>query len=93
MKKVKAICIYRDNKVYNFTALYKDTEIPLIRYSLGDSPYEYNTFDDLYKDMLSVLKSNDMYCGHIVAFERKWYNISFIDLNNPVEIERFSLKE
>ena len=93
MKKVKAICIYKDNKVYNFTALYKDAEIPLIRYELtGVSPYEYNTFEDLYKDMLSVLKSNDMYCGYSVAFERKWYNISFIDLNNPVEIARFSLK-
>lgn len=92
MRKVKAICIYRDNEVYNFTALTKDSEVTLIRYSLGDRPYHYPTFNDLYEDMLKVLKSNNMYCGYTVAFERKWYDISFIDLNNPTEIERFSLK-
>ena len=92
MRKVKAICIYKDNKVYNLTALLKDTEVTLIHYDQEDErPYQYSTFRDLYMGVLSVLKSNNMYCGHYTEFNREWYDISFIDLDNPTEISKYSI--
>ena len=93
MRKVKAICIYRDNKVFNLTALLKDTEVTLIHYYDKEDkrPYQYDTFRDLYMDVLSVLKSNNMYCGHYTEFNREWYDISFIDLGNPTEVSKYSI--
>lgn len=92
MRKVKAICIYRDNKVYNLTALLKDTEVTLIHYDQEDEiPYQYDTFRDLYMSVLGVLKGNNMYCGHYTEFNREWYDISFIDLDNPTEISKYSI--
>ena len=35
MRKVKAICVYKDNKVYDFTAQLKDANVTLIHYDLG----------------------------------------------------------
>lgn len=94
MKRVKAICVYKDNKVYNFTALSKDTNITLIHYDLENTkitPCHHDTFEDLYKDLLGVLKSNDMRCGYYEEFNKKWYDISFIDLNNPTVISKYSI--
>ena len=41
--------------------------------------------------MLEVLKSNSMYCGKYTAFERDIYDIAFIDLDNPTEVNRYSV--
>lgn len=94
MKKVKAICIYKDNKVYNLTALLKDTSVPLIIYDLEDTritPCPHDTFEDMYRDVLGVLKCNDMYCGHYTEFNRKWYDIVFINLDDPTKVNRYSI--
>lgn len=94
MRKVKAICVYKDNKVYNLTAQLKDTNITLIHYDLEDTkitPFHHTTFEDLYRSVLGVLKNNDMYVGHYEEFNRKWYDISFIDLNNPTVVSRYSI--
>lgn len=94
MRKVKAICVYKDNKVYNLTAQLKDTNVTLIHYDLEDTkitPYHHKSFEDLYVDVLQVLKNNNMYCGHHTEFNRKWYDISFIDLDNATEIHRYSI--
>lgn len=96
MRKVKALCVYKDNRVYNLTAMLKDSNVTLIHYDLGDdhiTPYHHETFDGLYRDVLGVLKSNDMYCGHYKDFNRVWYDISFIDLNDPTVVSKYSVSE
>ena len=94
MKTVKAICIYKDNRVYNFTAQLKDSNVTLIHYDLEDTkitPCYHDTFEDLYKDLLGVLKSNDMRCNYYEEFNKKWYDISFINLDNPTEVSRHGI--
>lgn len=94
MKRVKAICIYKDNKIYNLTALSMNSNIPLIRYDLEDTkvtPCHHNSFNEMYEDVLSVLKSNDMRCGYYEEFNKKWYDISFIDLDNPTVINKYGI--
>lgn len=94
MKKVKAICIYKDNQVYNLTALFEDTTVTLLQYDLEDSrltPPHHDTFEELVKDMLGVLKANNMRCGHYKEFNRVWYDIAFIDLNDPTVVSKHSV--
>ena len=95
MKKVTATVIYKDNMLYNLTVVHKNAIIPLVRYSLekDTKPYKYTCFNDLYKSVLNILKNNGFYTGFYTQFGRKWYDIQFINLNNPVNIEKFGLCE
>lgn len=91
MKKVTATVIYKDNMLYNLTVVRKNAIIPLVRYSLEKDakPYKYTCFNDLYKSVLNILKNNNFYCGFYNQFGRRWYDIQFINLENPVVIEKF----
>lgn len=91
MKKVTATVIYKDNSLYNLTVIHKNAIIPLVRYSLENDtkPYKYTCFNDLYKSVLNILKNNNFYCGFYNQFGRRWYDIQFINLENPVVIEKF----
>lgn len=91
MKKVTATVIYKDNMLYNLTVVHKNAIIPLVRYSLekDTKPYKYTCFNDLYKSVLNILKNNNFYCGFYNQFGRRWYDIQFINLENPVVIEKF----
>lgn len=94
MRKVKCICIYKDNKIYNLTAQLKDTNVTLLHYVLGDEriiPIPHETFWDMYRSVLKVLKHNDLYCGYYEEFNKKWYDISFIDLDSPTDIRKFGI--
>lgn len=91
MQKVTATVIYKDNMLYNLTVIHKNAIIPLVRYSLENDtkPYKYTCFNDLYKSVLNILKNNNFYCGYYEQFGRRWYDIQFINLENPVVIEKF----
>lgn len=95
MRKATATVIYKDNMLYNLTVNHKSNITPLVRYDLNDSPkpYKYTCFNDLYKAVLNILKNNEFYTGFYTQFGRKWYDIQFINLNNPVNIEKFGLCE
>lgn len=91
MKKAIATVIYKNNMIYNLTVNHKNAIIPLVRYDFNDSakPYKYICFNDLYKSVLNILKNNNFYCGYYDQFGRRWYNILFINLENPNVIEKF----
>ena len=91
MRKVSATVIYKDNTIYNLTVNNKGDLIPLIRYNEGsakDTCYK-RTFPEMYKLVLTILKNNNFYCGYYEQFGRRWYDIQFINLDNPVNIEKF----
>lgn len=95
MKKVSVTCIYRDNTIYNLTVNHKGALIPLIAYDEANvkHPYINRTFRAMYKSILGILKENNFYCGFYDDFGARWYDIQFIDLENPYEIHEYSLAE
>jgi hypothetical protein len=93
MKTVSAICIYKDNKIYNLTVNHNGNNTTLIHYDIeNDKPYIHKNFKELHDDVLSVLKSNNFRCNKINEFEAELYDISFIDLNLPTTISKMYYK-
>ena len=94
MRKVSATVIYKDNTLYNLTVNRKGVLIPLIAYDETSvkHPYEKRTFQTMYKSVLNILKNNNFYCGYYEQFGRRWYDIQFINLENPVNIEKFGME-
>lgn len=85
MRKVSATVIYKDNTLYNLTVNHKGVLIPLVA-------YEKRTFQTMYESVLNILKNNNFYCGYYEQFRRRWYDIQFINLENPVNIEKFGME-
>lgn len=85
MKKVTAICLHENySKVKNFTAVKANGDlVTLIHHNNIELAYGYNCFQDMYRDLLSILKQNGFYVKHWSAFGLDWYSINFIDIANP----------
>ena len=93
MKKVTATVIYKDNCIYNLTVNNKGRLTTLIAYDETDvkHPYANRTFQTMYKSVLNILKNNNFYCGYYEEFGKRWYDIQFINLENPVEVNKFGI--
>lgn len=84
MKKCNCIVTYNGSKLYS---IYANTENNLIELFRGEK--EYNSFNELYENVLLWLKNNNLYVKNYDEFNKKLYNINFIDIYNPSKIERF----
>ena len=94
MRKVTATAIYKGNKLYGLSVLHRNSLIPIVRYDLtGAQPFEYNNFQALYTAVLNLLKSNGFYVDSYKEFGCRWYNIQFLNLENPVKLEKHGYKE
>ena len=85
MKKVSATVIYRDNIIYNLTVNHKGNLTQLVT---NDSANSNSSFQDMYKRVLKILKNNNLYCGYYDMFNRRWYDIQFINLDRPFTIDK-----
>ena len=88
MIKVSATVIYKDNWIYNLTVNHKGKLTALIAYDETDVNRNFQT---MYKSVLNILKNNNFYCGYYEEFGKRWYDIQFINLDNPVEINKFGI--
>ena len=97
MKKASATVIYDSvsNQIYNLTINHNGEYINLIHYDLNKSPqpYKYETFQGLYETILNFARNNGYYYGRYQAFGSTWYDIQWIDLNNPTIISKYGYKE
>lgn len=95
MKQVVATCIYKDNMIFQLVVQYKERSVTLVSYDEESrlKPYRYEYFDNMYKDVLSILRQNGYYTKSFSAFNRVFYNINFIDLDRPTKISRYGLPE
>ena len=93
MIKVSVTVIYKDNWIYNLTVNHKGKLITLVAYDETDvkHPYANRTFQTMYKSVLNILKNNNFYCDYYEEFGKRWYDIQFINLENPVEINKFGI--
>lgn len=86
MKKVNCIAIYTYNHGYQLNkvvAKHKTENICLYSdnwdYIDKKHAYNYPTINDLYSDVLAMLKTNSFYVASWEQFNTKWYDIDFID--------------
>lgn len=94
MKTASATCVYHGTTIYNLTVNHKGELITLIRHKESDSSApDYNSFKDMYRAILNLLRVNNFRVKYIEAFNSRWYDIQFIDELNPTLIETFSIKE
>ncbi|HPJ12940.1 MAG TPA: hypothetical protein PLV00_06105 [Caldisericia bacterium] len=94
MRKVSVTVIYKDNTLYNLTVNHKGSLINLVSYDGTNEkqPYGKCTFQTMYKSILNILKNNNFYCSYYEQFGQRWYDIQFINLENPVNIEKFGME-
>ena len=93
MIKVSVTVIYKDNWIYNLTVNHKGRLVTLIAYDETDvnHPYVNRNFQTMYKSVLNILKNNNFYCDYYEEFGKRWYDIQFINLENPVEVNKFGI--
>ena len=91
MKKCTCTVIYRyiENRyeLINITVKHKHENILL--YGYQDFRYRHVYFNKMYESVLEILKNNNFYVHNWKMFESTWYDIDFIDIDNP-EINRYS---
>ena len=96
MKKCNCIVIYRyvekHYEILKIMVKHKHENIILYSEAWDETDrkhkYEYISFNAMYSDVLSFLKSNNFYVHTWKMFESTWYDIDFIDVDNW-EINRY----
>ena len=95
MKKASATVLYKGstNQIYYLALNYKNNLIPMINYSREKvQPYKYPTFNAMYKTVLNFAKNNGFYYASYKEFNCTWYDIQWIDIENPEKIEKYGFK-
>lgn len=96
MKKASAICIYDPgtNQIYNLTINHNMNCIPLIQYKASEkiNPYKYNNFNEVYETVLTIARNNGYYYSNYNEFGLTWYDIQWIDINNPTSINKYGYR-
>ena len=96
MYKASAIVLYnaKTNQIHNLTINHKGTYITMIDYSKEKvQPYCYKSFMGLYQTILNFAKNNGFYYGKYNQFDSTWYDIAFIDINNPYKVEKYGFRK
>ena len=92
MRKVTATVIYKDNQIYNLTVNYCGVLVCLaLHETVKKGSNEKRTFNSLYKTVLKILKNNNYYCNYQEEFGVRWYDIQFINLENPKKKKKFGI--
>lgn len=81
MKKCVATCIYRGKTMVNFSVNCKGAIIVL-----ANKPKEYVCFTRLTEACLALLENNGFYVDTQNLFGKTFYNIQFINLDNPAKV-------
>lgn len=91
MKTVTATVVYSNNAICNLTVNHKGNLVTLIKLNPDESK-PFISFNGMYAFVLKMLKNNDFKCNYFEAFGARWYNIQWIDVNNPTRIENFGYR-
>lgn len=95
MEKVKAICTYKDNRILSLTIIKKDGYVKLMRFE-GFTFYQakqYPSFNALYQAVLNIIKANNFYVDYHVNYNRRFYDIFFIEHDEPYDHNIYGYRE
>lgn len=70
----------------SITVLHNDNKIELSFKGLN-----FNNFRDLQKNVLRILRNNNIKLDYYIEFGEKWYNIYYVDLDLPFKLKKYSL--
>ena len=91
MRMVTAIALYKKStkQLFNLSVVTTNGITSLIRYNPNEpiEPYKYNDLNDMYRDILSIIKQNNYYVRQFKDFRANWFNIQWIDIENPIEVK------
>lgn len=93
--RVTGLCVYHGTKLYKFIVTRASTvdELPIVLYDSRDGE-DFDTFNELYDRLLKLLKSNRFYAKSFVGyFGRVFYDIYFVDYENPTLIDNYGHRE
>ena len=52
---------------------------------------KYDKFIDLQKNVLRILRNNNIKLDYYIEFNAKWYNIYYVNLGLPFKLKKYSL--
>lgn len=81
MKKCVATCIYRSKTMVSFSVNCNGTIV-----ILANKKKEYPSFTELTEACLALLDNNGFYVDTQNLFGKTFYNIQFINLDNPAKV-------
>lgn len=89
MKKVSVVVVYDRNKyiVKSITAIHRGNHIPLIWADSKLQLEQATSLHDMYNKVLSLLKANNMYPSYVEAFDRRFYDIAWVN------VETFAIEQ
>lgn len=98
MRKCTASVIYSCNlkaeeyQIYSLAVTYKGHLFNLLRYDkeAKPEPYKYNSFERMYESVLNIMKNNHFYPGFYREFDRRWYDIQWINMYDFV-VDQYGL--
>lgn len=95
-KRVTGMCIYHGTKLYKFvvavTSVGEVSDMGIELYNNRDGE-DFDTFNELYSRLLKLLKNNNFYAKSFSAFNRVFYDIYFIDYENPTLVDNYGYNE
>lgn len=88
MRDCTAVAAYHNNTVFRLTAITKEGNF--VDLVTPDKPLTgYDTFNDLYADVIDTLKINGFQPKFYFSFGREWFNILWYDTNFPTYHQKF----
>ena len=87
MKKCTAVVTYDSATNHIINIGLTDTKGLLINLNLSNS--KRKCFQDLYASVLKILKNNNYYVEKQTSFDATWYNIVWLDMNDPGRLKRY----
>jgi hypothetical protein len=88
MKKCVATAIYRGNTLYNVAV---NTGNDTINFSFPYFPKVYRNFREIYAAVLQILANNGFSVAYYDDFNSRWYNIQWVELDNPGSVKRYGV--
>ena len=90
-RKVTALVTHHDNKIFNITFIRPDGE-SIEMYSRSDDIITpcYNSFIHMYNAVLILARNNGYTIPYHNEFNKRWYNIYWVDTNEPDNIQRYA---
>ena len=89
MKKATLVVTYHGTRLYTVTAMPRGGLVDLLLNCVNS--YDYESFRDMYKAVLSISRHSGYIVGGTVIGNRTDHDIVWIDTHNPTRHEQYSI--